>query len=397
MAIGKHQRSMRACWMRGGTSKGLFLKRRDLPLEVAHEPRLLDRFLLRLMGSPDPYRKQIDGLGGATPSTSKVVIVSPSDRPDCEISYRFGAVSISEGSIDWSANCGNLTSAVAPFALFSGLLSPCADGPRSVRMWQENVGQIITARFSVEDGLPAETGTFILDGVPFPAAEITLEFLEDDGGIAFPTGQVIDILTVPGHGEFEVTLVRSGSPTVFIDAQPLGLTGCELHEEFARRSDLPSLVETIRCEAGARMGLAPNAHDIGTTFPNTPRVAIVSPPQAYATSAGNRVPASDIDLLVRIMSLGKLHHAMTGTGAVALAVASAVPGTVVSRVTGGPQNAVRFGHPSGTTQVGADVFIDESGWKARSIVMSRSARRLMAGEVFFPASVLEHETGKECV
>jgi 2-methylaconitate cis-trans-isomerase PrpF len=259
-------------------------------------------------------------------------------------------------------------------------------------MWQENVGQAITAHLLVEDGLPVETGSFILDGVPFSAAQIILEFFENTQGTAYPTGRAIDTLNIPGLGDLEVTLVRSGSPTVFVNALQLGLTGRELHEDFACRPDLPSVIESIRCEAGVRMGIASTLQDIGTTFPHTPRVAIVSPPQSYTTSAGSRVHASEVDLLVRIMSLGKLHHAMTGTGAVALAVASATPDTVVSRITRAKQTGVRFGHPSGTTEVGADVFNDGGRWKARSIVMTRSARRLMSGEVFFPASVLEQST-----
>jgi probable AcnD-accessory protein PrpF len=383
------QQSLRAVYMRGGTSKGLFIDSRDLPREALDDPAIRDRLLLRLMGSPDPYGKQIDGLGGATPSTSKVVLVSPSTRDDCDVSYLFGAVSVDQALIDWSNNCGNLTTAVAPFALFAGLLPAIPDGIATIRLWQANIGQRIIARLPVKNGQPIETGTFELDGVAFPSAEVRLEFLESDTDNVFPTGMVRQLLNVPGWGGFDVTLIKTGSPTAFVDARALDLVGTELQPAFEGRTKLITLIEAIRAHAAVAMGIAATPAEATGRHPHTPRLAMIAPSQDYVSSAGRVISASEIDLLVRIMSLGKLHHAMTGTGAVALAVAAAVPDTIVARVlANGATPLVRFGHPSGTLTVGAQVSQAGHEWCADRVVMSRSARRLMAGSVYFPVATL---------
>lgn len=380
-------KSIRAVYMRGGTSKGLFIDSRDLPPEVRHDPAARDSMLLRIMGSPDPYGKQIDGMGSATPSTSKVVIVSPSKRDDCDVTYRFGAVSVDKPAIDWSNNCGNLTAAVGPFALFSGLVPQRSDGPATLKLWQENIGQLIIARFQVENGRPVEIGSFELDGVAFPSAEISLEFVEDENAVAFRTGYTRQVLEVPGWGAFDVTLISSGSPTVFVDAHALQLTGRELQGDFEDRPELVALIQAIRSNAAVAMGVARTPEEADALHPHTPRLAMVAPPQDYVSSSGKAIAATDIDLLVRIMSMGKLHHAMTGTGAVALAAAAAIPDTIVSRLLDqGASSKVTFGHPSGVSAVGANVTQQGKNWCANRVMVSRSSRRLMAGEVFFPSS-----------
>lgn len=374
-------------WMRGGTSKGLFLRLADLPADAARR----DAILLRAMGSPDRYGTQIDGLGGATPSTSKVVLVSRSSRTDCDIDYLFGAVSVQKREIDWSGNCGNLTAAVGPYALSQGLIDP-ADGPARVRLWQANISQKIIAHFPVQAGEPIEVGEFELDGVPFPSAEVKLEFLdpgsdpESGSGPMFPTSEVFDRWDAPGFPACKVTLIVAGAPTLFVSAASLGLTGIESHAELAADGPAREALISLRRRAAVQLGLAPTEAEADALSPHVPRVAFVAPARSYQAAGGKSVIASDIDLCARILTLGKLHHAMTGTGAVALAVAAAVPGTVVAQAFGsGARHSVRFGHPSGMLQVGASVEQAPDGrWTATKVEMSRSARRLMDGDVFVP-------------
>lgn len=377
--------------MRGGTSKGVFFSLADLPEKARKPGPARDALMLRVTGSPDPYGKQIDGMGGATSSTSKVVIVSPSTRDDCDVDYLFGAVSVESPVVDWSGNCGNLTSAVGPFAIERGLVQAPRDGVGTVRIWQANIRKKIVAQVPMRDGEVLETGGFELDGVTFPAAEIKLEFLEPgagedgEGGAMFPTGRTIDTLDVPGVGVVEATLINAGNPTIFVDAARLGLTGAELQPEVNADRALLARCEAIRANATVAMSLARTAAEATEKRPHTPKLAFVSPPVAYTASSGKQLRTEDMNLSARIFSMGKLHHAMTGTGAVAIAVAAAIPGTLVARVLGaGRYEAIRFGHPSGTLTVGADASEANGAWTVNKAIMSRSARRLMDGQVFLP-------------
>ena len=386
------QIGIRATYMRGGTSKGVFFTPDDLPAPARQPGAARDALMLRVTGSPDPYGKQIDGMGGATSSTSKVVIVGPSVRPDCDVDYLFGAVAIESPVVDWSGNCGNLTSAVGPFAIERGLVSAPENGIAIVRIWQANIQKKIIAHVPMCDGQVQETGDFELDGVTFPAAEIKLEFLEPgadedgEGGAMFPTGNMIDKLDVPGVGVVEATLINAGNPTIFVDAVTLGLSGSELQPRVNTDAELLAKAETIRANATVAMGLAATAAEATEKRPHTPKLAFVARPTGYTASSGKDVSSSDMDLCARIFSMGKLHHAMTGTGAVAIAVAAAIPGTLVSRVLGGGRrDEVRFGHPSGTLKVGADAAEQDGTWAVTKALMSRSARRLMDGQVFVSA------------
>lgn len=384
------QRKIPALYMRGGTSKGVFFRLEDLPSDLKKR----ESVLLRVIGSPDPYGQQIDGMGGATSSTSKIVIVSKSEQPGCDVDYRFGQVAINQPLVDWSGNCGNLTSAVGPFAIYNKLVDAPHDGIATVNIWQVNIGKKIVAHVPMKDGEVQELGNYELDGVTFPAAEIKLEFLdpgaddgEENGGAMFPTGNPIDILNVPGIGEVEVTLINAGNPAVFVSASSLGLTGTELQRDVNSDTDLPLRCEAIRAHGAVAMGLAYNAEYATKNRQHTPKLAFFGKPESYIASDGKKVQADDIDILARIFSMGKLHHAMTGTGAVAIAAAAAVPGTVVSNILGIAKGELRFGHPSGTLMVGADAELIENDWIVRKVVMSRTARRLMEGTVLIPSDL----------
>ena len=382
-----------ATYMRGGTSKGVFFRLQDLP-EAAQQPGLArDKLLLRVIGSPDPYGKQIDGMGGATSSTSKSVIVAKSSRPDHDVDYLFGQVAIDKAFVDWSGNCGNLSSAVGAFAIQGGLVDQeriPQNGMATVRIWQSNIGKTIIAHVPVTNGEVQETGDFELDGVTFPAAEVQLEFMdpaadeEGAGGSMFPTGNLVDDLDVPGLGTLKVTMINAGIPTIFLNAADVGYTGAELQEAINGDPRALVLFETIRATGAVRMGLITHA-DEAAGRQHTPKVAFVAPPLAYTASSGKQVQAGDIDLVVRALSMGKLHHAMMGTAAVAIGTAAAVPGTLVNLAAGGgTPSAVRFGHPSGTLRVGAEAVQQDGEWSVTKAVMSRSARVLMEGWVRVP-------------
>jgi probable AcnD-accessory protein PrpF len=381
-----------ATYMRGGTSKGVFFKLDDLP-EAARVPgKARDALLLRVIGSPDPYGKHTAGMGGATSSTSKVVIISPPSVANHDVDYLYGQVPIDGDFIDWSGNCGNLSSAVGPFAIANGLLDPARvphDGICAVRIWQANIGKTILAHVPMTSGDVQETGDFELDGVTFPAAEIALEFLDpadegDGGGAMFPTGNLVDDLVVAGVGTFRTTLINAGVPMVFVDAAALGCDGTELQAAINEDKAMLAKLEAIRATGALRMGLIDDLSKAAAR-PLTPKVAFVAPPKDYLSSSGKPVRASDIDLLARAISMGKLHHAMMGTASVAIATAAAVPGTLVnSAAGGGTRTALRFGHPSGTLRVGADVERIDGQWLATKAVMSRSARVLMEGAVRVP-------------
>jgi len=382
-----------ATYMRGGTSKGVFFRLQDLPERCRSPGAARDQLLLRVIGSPDPYGKHIDGLGGATSSTSKAVILSASSSPDHDVDYLFGQVGIDKAFIDWSGNCGNLSAAVGPFAISNGLIDPSRvpkDGLATVRIWQANIRKTIIARVPMNAGAVQETGDFELDGVTFPAAEVQLEFVEpaaeEDGagGAMFPTGNLIDDLEVPGLGTLQVTLINAGIPTIFVNAAAIGYRGTELQE--AINSDPAALAkfETIRSHGAMRMGLIERIEQAAQRQ-HTPKVAYVAPPCDYTASSGKQVHATDVDLLVRALSMGKLHHAMMGTAAVAIGTAAAIPGTLVNLAAGGSaRSTVRFGHPSGTLRVGAEAKQADGEWVVAKAIMSRSARVLMEGFVRVP-------------
>lgn len=386
-----------ATYMRGGTSKGVFFRLQDLP-EAAQQPGpARDALLLRVIGSPDPYAKQIDGMGGATSSTSKTVILAKSSKPDHDVDYLFGQVAIDKAFVDWSGNCGNLSAAVGAFAISSGLVDAAkinANGITTVRIWQANIGKTIIAHVPMTNGQVQESGDFELDGVTFPAAEVQLEFLDpaadDDGsgGSMFPTGNVVDTLAVPGIGSFAATMINAGIPTIFVNAADIGYTGTELQDAINGDAKALAMFETIRAYGAVKMGLIADIAEAATRQ-HTPKIAFVAPSAGYQASSGKLVAATDIDLLVRALSMGKLHHAMMGTAAVAIGTAAAIPGTLVNLAAGGTaRDAVRFGHPSGTLRVGAKAEQVAGDWVVTKAIMSRSARVLMDGTVRVPAETL---------
>jgi len=389
----KPQIRIPATYLRGGTSKGVFFRLQDLPASAQVPGAARDALLQRVIGSPDPYGKQIDGMGGATSSTSKTVIVSTSTRPDHDVDYLFGQVAIDKAFVDWSGNCGNLSAAVGPFAINGGLVDPARvprDGMAVVRIWQANIGKTIIAHVPMTNGEVQETGDFELDGVTFPAAEVQLEFIdpaaeeEGAGGAMFPTGHLVDDLDVPGIGMLKATMINAGIPTIFVEASAIGYTGTELQDAINSDAKALAMFETIRAHGALRMGLIKSLDEIATRQ-HTPKVAFVAKPADYIASSGKPVAASDVDLLVRAMSMGKLHHAMMGTAAVAIGTAAAIPGTLVNLAAGGGERqAARFGHPSGTLRVGAQAQLVDGTWAVTKAVMSRSARVLMEGWVRVP-------------
>ncbi|MBP7810821.1 MAG: 2-methylaconitate cis-trans isomerase PrpF [Neisseria sp.] len=381
-----------ATYMRGGTSKGVFFKLDDLPAAAQTPGAARDNILLRVLGSPDPYGKQIDGLGNASSSTSKAVILSKSAEPNHDVDYLFGQVSIDKPFVDWSGNCGNLTAAVGAFAISNGLVDAAripSDGLCTVRIWQANIRKTIIAHVQITHGQVQETGDFELDGVTFPAAEVQIEFLDpaddgEEGGAMFPTGNLVDELEVPGIGTFPATLINAGIPTIFLNAADIGYQGTELQEHINNDEQALAKFETIRAYGALKMGLIADISEAAARQ-HTPKVAFVAAPQDYVSSSGKPVAAADVDLLVRALSMGKLHHAMMGTAAVAIGTAAAIPGTLVNLAAGGgAREAVRFGHPSGTLRVGAQAKLENGEWKVTKAIMSRSARVIMEGFVRVP-------------
>ncbi len=383
-----------ATYMRGGTSKGVFFRLQDLPESCQVPGKARDALLLRVIGSPDPYGKQIDGMGGATSSTSKTVILAKSSKADHDVDYLFGQVGIDQAFVDWSGNCGNLTAAVGSFAISNGLVDASRvpqNGICTVRIWQANISKTIIAHVPVTNGTVQETGDFELDGVTFPAAEVQIEFIDpadegegDGGGSMFPTGNLVDDLEVPGVGTLKATMINAGIPTVFVNAEAIGYSGTELQDAINGDTKALAMFETIRAHGALRMGLIKNL-DEAASRQHTPKIAFVAKPANYTASSGKPVAAQDIDLLVRALSMGKLHHAMMGTAAVAIGTAAAIPGTLVNLAAGGGErNAVRFGHPSGTLRVGAEARQVNGDWTVTKAIMSRSARVLMEGWVRVP-------------
>ncbi|EID0698454.1 2-methylaconitate cis-trans isomerase PrpF [Vibrio parahaemolyticus] len=383
-----------ATYMRGGTSKGVFFNLEDLPPEAQVAGEARDKLLLRVIGSPDPYAKQIDGMGGATSSTSKTVIVSRSSRDDHDVDYLFGQVSIDKPFVDWSGNCGNLSAAVGPFAIHAGLIPQDRipeNGIVTVRVWQVNISKTILIHVPIVNGFVQEIGDFELDGVTFPAAEIQVDFVDpaDGEGSMFPTGNLVDDLVVPNVGTFNATFINAGIPTIFIDAESIGYQGTELQDDINNDDAALAMFESIRAHGALKMRLISELEE-AQTRQHTPKIAFVSKPKNYLSSSGKAVNESDIDVLVRALSMGKLHHAMMGTAAVAIASAACVPGTLVNLAAGGGEKeSVTFGHPSGTLKVGAQAKQTEQGWVVQKAIMSRSARILMEGFVRVPSDVFE--------
>jgi len=379
-----------ATYIRGGTSKGVFFNLTDLPAscQVPGEPR--DNMLLRVIGSPDPYGKQTDGMGGATSSTSKTVILAKSEQLDHDVDYLFGQVAIDKAFVDWSGNCGNLTAAVGSFAISSRLVSADRipeNGICEVRIWQKNISKTIIAHVPITNGEVQETGDFELDGVTFPAAEVKVDFVApvDPSEAMFPTGNLVDDLVVPDIGTFKATMITAGIPTIFLNADEIGYTGTELQEVINGDDKALTRFETIRAYGAVKMGLISDISEAASRQ-HTPKVAFVAPAQAYTSSSGKSIAASDIDLHVRALSMGKLHHAMMGTAAVAIGTAAAIPGTLVNLAAGsGERSEVTFGHPSGTLKVGAQAECVNGNWTVKKVSMSRSARVLMEGQVRVPA------------
>ena len=391
------QTKIPATYMRGGTSKGVFFRLQDLPERAQQPGHTRDALLLRVIGSPDPYGKQTDGMGAATSSTSKTVILSPSTRPDHDVDYLFGQIAIDKAFVDWSGNCGNLSAAVGPFAITNGLVDAARvprNGVCTVRIWQANIGKTIVAHVPITEGEVQETGDFELDGVTFPAAEVQLEFIDpadegEDGGAMFPTGNLVDDLDVPGVGTFKATLINAGIPTIFLNAHDLGYTGTELQSAINGDQAALARFEAIRAWGAVKMGLIQDISEAATRQ-HTPKIAFVAAPADYVASSGKSVQAADVDLLVRALSMGQLHHAMMGTAAVAIGTAAAVPGTLVNLAAGGGARSavpgsVRFGHPSGTLRVGAEAQLVNGQWAVTKALMSRSARVLMEGHIRVPA------------
>ena len=385
-----------ATYMRGGTSKGVFFRLQDLPPSCQVPGAARDKLFMRVIGSPDPYAAQIDGMGGATSSTSKCVILSKSSQPDHDVDYLYGQVSIDKAFVDWSGNCGNLSTGAGAFAIHAGLLDPARipeNGVCVVRIWQANIHKTIIAHVPVSNGQVQETGDFELDGVTFPAAEIVLEFLDpsddgEEGGSMFPTGNLVDELEVPGVGTFKATMITAGIPTVFVNAEDIGYSGTELREQINGDPEQLARFEKIRVAGALRMGLIKTA-DEAATRQHTPKIAFVAKPKDYVSSSGKTVQADEVDLLVRALSMGKLHHAMMGTCAVAIGTAAAIPGTLVNMAAGGSaREAVRFGHPSGTLRVGAQAGLVDGQWTVTKAIMSRSARILMEGWVRVPGDLI---------
>ena len=390
------QLKIAATYMRGGTSKGVFFKLDDLPKAAQQPGKIRDQLLLRVNGSPDPYGKQIDGMGGASSSTSKTVILAKSTQPEHDVDYLFGQVAIDRAFVDWSGNCGNLTAAVGAFAISNGLVSAeriPENGLCTVRIWQANIQKTIIAHIPMNNAQVQESGGFELDGVTFAAAEVQVEFIDPadddaDGGAMFPTGNVVDSFDVPNVGRFQATFINAGIPTIFLNAEEIGYSGTELQEAINGDANALARFETIRAYGAKQMGLIQEISE-AQQRQHTPKIAFVSKPKAYTSSSGKQIQVGDVDLLVRALSMGKLHHAMMGTAAVAIATAAAIPGTVVNLAAGGgAREAVCFGHPSGTLRVGAQAVQQAGQWQVKKAVMSRSARVLMEGWVRIPAESL---------
>ncbi len=388
----KPQITVPATYMRGGTSKGTFFRIEDLPKEAQVAGASRDKLLLRVVGSPDPYSKQIDGMGGATSSTSKTVLICKSSQENHDIDYYFGQVSINKPFMDWSGNCGNLSSAVGPFAINCGYVKNLVqNGIQTVRVWQANIKKTILCHVPMQNGVVQEIGNYEIDGVAFPAAEIGLEFVApvDPSEALFPTGNLVDNLEVPGVGTFKATMIMAGIPTIFLNAEDLGYTGCELQSDINSDEKALKKFELIRAYGAIKMGLIKEIKEAQMRA-HTPKVAFVSKAKNYTASSGKKITTANIDLNVRALSMGQLHHAMMGTASVAIGCAACIEGTLVNFASGGGEkNSVTFGHPSGTLKVGAMINKTNNKITIEKASMSRSARIIMKGCVHVPADTMK--------
>ena len=388
----KPQFKVKATYMRGGTSKGTFFNIADLPEPAQVAGKARDKLLQRIVGSPDVYKKQMDGMGGASSSTSKAILIGKSQKTDHDVDYYFGQVAIDKDFMDWSGNCGNLSSAVGPFAIKEGLVANVPEsGVCCVKIWQANIKKTILCYVSMIDGMVKEMGDYEIDGVAFPAEEIKLEFVEpvDPSEELFPTGNLVDDLEVPGVGTFKATMITAGIPTIFLNANEIGYKGTELQDDINSDTKALERFETIRVAGALKMGLISDPKE-AVTKQHVPKVAFVSPPQDFITSSGKEVQADAMDLHVRALSMQQLHHAMMGTASVAIGVAACIPGTLVNLASGGGEkDSVTFGHPSGAIKVGARISKNGEKYIVEKASMSRSARIIMEGNVYVPAGTMD--------
>jgi len=382
------QRRIPAVIMRGGTSRAVFFHRHHLPAD----PELRDRVILTVFGGGDPYGRQIDGLGGAVSTTSKAAIISPPSVPDADVDYTFGQVSVTTPLVDYGGNCGNISSAVGPFAIEEGLVR-ATDPVTTVRIWQVNTQKRIIAHVPTSGGLPEVEGDYAIDGVPGTGAMIILEFHDPGGsmtGRLLPTGNPADVLEVEGVGRLTVSLVDAANPVVFVNPQDLGLDGLEMPERVDGDHALLAKIEAIRAHAAVRMGLARTVAEATARSPGVPKLAFAAPPASYTSTRGSPVDGAAVDVVGRIMSMGRLHRSYALTGAICTAAAAQVEGTLVHAVARrGPagERTLRIGHPAGIIEVGALVVRRDGEWHVEKVVTRRTARRLMEGMALVPASV----------
>lgn len=381
---GSNKRQLRfpAVLYRGGTSKGLFFTAGVLP----DNPQERDRVLLRAVGGGDRFGSEIDGVGGATSSTSKAVVVSASKRPGCDLDYLFAQVSVREEVVDWGGSCGNLAAAVGPFAIDEGIV-PARKDLTTLRIWQANTAKEIVTHVTTRDGRVVTEGEFLLAGVPHASAPIRLDFMDPTGSVTgklFPTGAPLDELEVGGR-RVQVTIVDAANPCAFVRSADVGLSGLEPPAELNSDSETLERLEHLRAEAAVAMGMASDAEEATKRLPALPRIGVVTSPSTYVTSAGEIVGPGDVDIVVRMLSMGRAHHAVPATGGTALAVAARITGTVPNEIVGGSgRGCVRIGHPSGSISFEATVVREGASWAVPRVTVLRSARRLMEGNVLVP-------------
>ncbi|MGI6855137.1 2-methylaconitate cis-trans isomerase PrpF family protein [Mesorhizobium sp. 1B3] len=377
-------RRIPCAFMRGGTSKALVFRRDDLPADTSEWPPLF----LAAMGSPDPSGRQLDGMGGGVSSLSKVCVVGPSSRPDADLDYSFFQIGIKDDLVDTSGNCGNMSSAIGPFALDEGFAPPCSGDMATIRIHNTNTSKIIVSRFPVEDGKAAVSGSQSIDGVAGTGAPIRLEFLDPGGagtGRLLPAGEAESDLQVPGLGIIRATMIDAANPCVFVEAQSIGKLGIELPSTLDDDHACLAALESVRRSAAVAMGIAPNEDEAGRV-PSIPKVAIVSKPTDYITISGRMIGREDHEISVRMISMGIPHRAVPLTGALCLAVAVRTPGTLPHRLAGTHDGSIRAGHPSGTLEVDAEVTERDGQPHATHCAVYRTARRLFEGHVLVPGA-----------
>jgi 2-methylaconitate isomerase len=368
-----------AVFMRGGTSKALMFHQRDLPADRAH----WDRLFLIAMGSPDPNGRQLNGMGGGVSSLSKVCVLGPSTRPDADLDYTFAQVLVNEARVDYSGNCGNMSSAVGPFAIEEGIVPP-REGEMCVRIHNTNTRKIINSTFRVKDGRAVIQGDLEIPGVAGTGSPVRLDFLEPGGAVTgklLPTGNPRDVLDIPGIGRVEASMVDAANPCVFLDAMGLGLKGTEMPDALDANRGLLDRIATIRCHASVRMGIAKTVEEARSR--SMPQIGFVSAPQDAVTLAGEALPAAAADLTVRIISNGQPHRALPLTGSLCTAVAAGIEGTLPNQYARpGARGTLRLAMPSGVLTVGAEVIREAGAWRAVRGSFYRTQRRLFEGYVY---------------